>query len=294
MAVAAEQKVWLNYTQKDLNDQYNQRFLVPNADEYIQRAMEESARVRAKLECRLDVRYGPSADERLDIFPAARKGAPIVVYIHGGAWTRNSKEHSSYFAETFVGAGLNFVATEFGLCPKVSLDELVRHNRGAIQWVHRNAREIGGDPDRLYVAGHSSGGHVTGMMIVTDWAKDWDLPADVIKGALAGSGMYDLEPVRLSSRNDYLKLDVAAARRNSPILHIRDGGCPLVMCYGEKEQKEFRRQSIEFAAAWRARGLACMEFDLPGLNHFDVGQQYNEPDAPFLKAFFELIGASAD
>lgn len=291
MDVAAEKKVWLNYTQEELNNQYNQRYLVPNADEYQKRNLENSARVRAKLACRLDVSYGPSPDQRLDIFPVARKDAPVVVYIHGGAWARNSKEHSSFIAETFVGAGTSFVAVEFGLCPKVTLDELIRHNRAAIQWVYRHAGEFGANPDRLYVAGHSSGGHVTGMMVVTDWERDWGLPDDVIKAALAGSGMYDLEPVQLSSRNEYLKLDVAAARRNSPMLHIPDNGCPLVVCYGGGEQKEFRRQSIEFAAAWRARGLVCKEFDLPGLNHFDVGQEYGNPQAPFMKAFLELVGS---
>jgi arylformamidase len=289
--VAAEKKVWLNYTQAELNNQYNQRYLVPNADEYAARNVADSAKTRAKLECRLDVSYGPHPDQRLDIFPAAKKGAPVVVFIHGGAWTRSSKESNSYVAETFVPAGIHFVAVEFGLCPKVTLDELVRHNRAAIQWVYRNAREFGADPEKLYVAGHSSGGHVTGMMVVTDWARDWGLPANVIKSALAGSGMYDLEPVRLSSRNEYLKLDVEAARRNSSIIRIPANGCPLVVCYGEGEQKEFRRQSIEFAAAWRAKGLVCKEFDLPKLNHFEVGQEYANPKAPFMKAFLEMVGA---
>lgn len=283
-------KVWLSYTQADLNNQYNQRFLVPNADEYHQRNFEDSAKTRARLACRLDVSYGPSPDQRLDIFPVAKKGAPVVVHIHGGAWTRSSKDHVSFMAETFVPANINFVAVEFGLCPKVTLDELVRHNRAAIQWVYRNARDFGADPDRLYVSGQSSGGHIAGMMVVTDWARDWGLPANVIKAALAGSGMYDLEPVRLSSRNEYLKLDVAAARRNSSILQIPANGCPLVVCYGEREQKEFRRQSIEFAAAWRAKGLVCKEFDLPGLNHFDVGEAYGDSKALFIKAFLEMIG----
>ena len=290
MAQSEKIKVWLDYDQDELNDQYNQRVLVPNADEYVQQNLQASARVRERLTCRLDLAYGPSEAEKLDFFPASSPGAPVVVYIHGGAWTRTSKSHVSYQAESFVGAGANYMAVDFGLVPAVTLDELVRQNRTAIQWVYRNAATLGVDPHRLYVAGHSSGAHVTGMMITTNWEGDWGLPADVIKGALACSGMYDLEPVRLSARNDYLELNMAAARRNSPILHLPDHGCPLIVGYGEQEQQEFRRQSIAFAKAWRAHGLSGQEFDLPGLNHFDMGQQYNHPDGPILKAMFAMMG----
>lgn len=289
MRTSIKAKVWLDYDQTELNDQYNQRFLVPHADEYVQRNLEESARVRSELVCHLDISYGSSQAETLDVFPASTAGAPIVVYSHGGAWTRTSKNHVSYPAESFVSAGAAYVAVDFGLVPSVSLDEQVRQNRSAIQWVYHNASTYGADPKRLYVAGHSSGAHITGMLITTDWARDWEMPSDVIKGALACSGMYDLEPVRRSSRNDYLSLDIAAARRNSPILHIPTWACPIIIGYGEGDQKEFRRQSIEFAAAWRQQGGPCHEYDLPGLNHFDVGQQYNQPQSPILKAMFDLM-----
>lgn len=291
MALSTDKiRIWLDYDQNELNDQYNQRVLVPHADDYIQRNLEESARARAQLTCQLDIPYGPSHTEILDIFPALTQRAPIAVSIHGGAWTRMSKNHVSYPAEAFVSAGCTYVAVDFGLVPAVTLDELVRQNRAAIAWVYHNASTFGADPNRLYVAGHSSGAHVTGMMMTTDWKRDYGLPSDVIKGALACSGMYDLHPVRLSSRNDYLTLDAAAARRSSPIHHIPAYGCPLVIGYGENEQQEFRRQSVEFARVWRAHGFICREFDLPGLNHFDVGQQYNQPHSPILKAMFEMMG----
>ncbi len=293
MTTPTKPKVWLDYDQDALNDQYNQRVLVPHADEYAQRNLEESARVRAQLPGELDVSYGPSEAEKLDLFPSPIPGGPIVVYIHGGAWTRSSKNHVSYPAASFVGAGAAYVAVGFGLVPSVTLDEQVRQNRAAIEWVYHHAANYGADPNRLYAAGHSSGAHVTGMMITTDWARDWGLPPDVIKGALACSGMYDLEPVRLSSRNDYLKLDIEAARRNSPILKIQEisaVGCPVIIGYGEGDQIEFRRQSMAFAAAWRAAGLMCDEVDLPGLNHFEVGQQYNQPQSSILKLMFEMMG----
>ncbi len=236
--------------------------------------------MRAKLDCRLDIAYGPSEDQILDVFPAAEADSPVVVCIHGGAWTRMHKDANSYPAESFVAAGAAFVSVHFGLVPKVTLDQQVAHNRAAVAWVVRNCRDFGADPDRLHVAGHSSGGHIVGMLLCQD------LP---IKGALACSGMYDLEPVRRSWRNEYLQLDDDAVERLSPIRHLPDQGCPLIIGYGGGEHAEFRRQSREFAAAWRARGFECQEFDLPGLNHFDVGQQFNNPDSPILEAMFAMM-----
>jgi arylformamidase len=283
-------KIWLDYDQDALDNQYNQRVLVPHANSYMERNLADSAAARAALECRLDIPYGPSEDERLDIFPAAAENAPVVVYFHGGAWTRWHKDHNSYQARSFVAAGITFVSVNFALLPQVDLDELVRQCRAATAWVYRKVRDFGADPDRLFVAGHSSGAHVVGLLAVTDWRGDWGLPADFIRGAAAASGMYDLEPVRLSSRNEYVRLDLEMTARNSAQRQIRDAMPPMIIAYGELEQKEFRRHSIEFAAALRQRGPGCQEFDLPGLNHFDVAQQFDIPDGKLLKAFFEMIG----
>lgn len=285
-----EPKIWLDYDQDALNDQYNQRILVPNANDYMARNGVDSERVRGEFACRLDVAYGPSEDERVDIFPAPQEGTPVVVYYHGGAWTRWHKDHNSFQAAPFVNRGVTFVSVNFSLLPGVDMDELVRQCRAAMVWVHENAREFGADPDRLYVAGHSSGAHVVGLLAVTDWARDWGLPADAIKGAFAASGMYDLEPVRLSSRNEYVKLDLEMTARHSAMRQIPDTMPPMVIAYGEMEQREFRRHSIEFAAELRARGHACVEIDLPGLNHFDVAQQFDNPDGKLLKAVFEIMG----
>ncbi len=289
MAEPETTKVWLDYTQEELDYNYNQRALVTNWEEYFRYNITESERVRAKLDGRLDIPYGPAEDQILDVFPAAEADSPLVVYIHGGAWTRMHKDANSYPAESFVAAGAAFVSVDFGLVPKVTLDDQVGHNRAAVEWAWRNSPDFGADPDRLYVAGHSSGGHNVGMMIATDWQRDHGLPRDLIKGALACSGIYDLEAPRRSHRNEYLRLDDAAVARLSPIRHLPDDGCPLIIGYGAGEHEEFRRQSKEFAAAWRARGYACQEFDLPGLNHFDVGQQFNSPDSPILKAMFAMI-----
>jgi arylformamidase len=248
-----------------------------------------SAEVRARLDCRLDVPYGPSEDERLDIFPAAAADAPVVVYYHGGAWTRWHKDNNSFQAPAFVEAGATFVPVNFALVPRVTLDELVRQCRAAVVWVYNNSVSFGADPNKLYVAGHSSGAHVVGLLAVTDWTQ-WGLPAGVIKGAFAASGMYELEPVRLSSRNRYLNLDEAMTARNSAMRQIPERVPPMVIAYGEREQIEFRRQSKDWAAVLRERGHRVTELDLPGLHHFEVAEQYANPDGALLKAVFQEIG----
>ena len=282
-------KIFLDYDQETLDAQYNQRSLVPDADDYIAVDVAESARVRQKLDCRIDVAYGPGEDETLDLFPAAAPGSPVVVYMHGGAWTRSDKANESFMAEAFVAAGAAFVAVNFGLCPKVTLDEMIRQARAAVAWSCENAQDFNADPGRLYIAGHSSGGHVGGMMAVTDWTAH-NLPRTLVKGALLCSGMYDLAPVRLSARNDYLHLDEAAEARNSAMRHIPADGCPLIVGYGGGEQTEFRRQSRAFAAAWRDAGLEVEEFDMPGVNHFQLRRHFNDPNSPILTAMLALMG----
>ncbi len=253
---------------------------------------ELSATVRETYECMLDVAYGPSEDERVDIFPAAQKGAPVVVYYHGGAWTRWHKDNNSYQAPAFVDAGVTFVSVNFSPVPQVDLDELIRQCRSAVQWVYRHAPEFGADPDKLYVAGHSSGGHEVGLLAVTDWARDWGLPADVIKGAFAASGMYDIEPVRLSSRNEYLHLDEGMTARNSAQRQIPHVMPPMVIAYGGDEQIEFRRHSREFAAELRRRNHQVTELDMPGLHHFRMAEQFADADSTLMKAVFGVIGVS--
>lgn len=285
--------VWLDYDQAALDRQYDQRTLVPDSARITDRYDVESERVRAEIDGKLDVPYGPSAEEVLDVFPAAPpggpEGAPVLVFVHGGAWARQHKDNYSFVAEHLTRAGVAVVVTNFALVPAVTLDELVRQNRAATAWAWRNARGFGADPDRLFVAGHSSGGHVAAMLVSTDWAE-FGLPADAVKGGVALSGMYDLEPVRLSARNSYLKLDAAAARRNSPIHHIPPRPVPMIVGHGDGELAEFQRHSRAYAAAWAARGYPCTPFEFAGLNHFEVCFEYARPDSALFAAMRTMMG----
>ena len=282
-------KIWLDYDQEALDRQYDQRVLVPEANDYIARNRRDSAEVRARLNCRLDVAYGPSPDETLDIFPAG-DNTPVVIYVHGGAWTRWSKDENSYQAPVFVNAGVAFVSVNFALAPQVSLDELVDQNRTTVKWIYDHARDFGADPNQIYIWRHSSGAHVVGLLAVSNWAADLSLPTDVIKGAIAVSGMYDLEPVRLSSRNTYLHLDDAAVERNSTLRNLPDKMPPMIIAYGGQEQIEFQRQSREFAKTLQARGDDCQLFFYNNNNHFEMAQEFANPTSPLTTAAIQMMG----
>ena len=285
----AERIVYGGMSQAELDAQYNQHSLVPNSAAYKQRKIAESARVRDKLGGLRDIAYGPSKHELLDVFTCDRPGAPTLVFIHGGAWKAGHKDEVSFFAEHFVAAGAHCIAVNFALVPEVRLAEQVRQAAAAIAWAWRNAAGYGGDPEKLYVTGHSSGGHVTGMMMVTRWQAEFSVPDTVLKGAAPFSGMFDLEPVQLSWRNSYLGLTREEALDLSPIRRIRDCPMKLVIGYGEGELAEFQRQSRDFAAAWRARDYPCTEIVLPGLNHFAVQQLYGQPDSPIVRAILAMM-----
>ena len=284
--------VWGNYTKDELDRQYDQSTLVPNTPELMAVNAEDSARIRTEIECIQGISYGPTVIERLDIFPVAEKGAPVVIYHHGGAWTRSDKDQCSYIAPSFVAEGINVLVLDFALAPKVSLDEIVRQNRAAIAWAWHNADEYGWDRNQIHSLGHSSGGHICGMMLVTDWEGDYGLPSDVIKTAAACSGMYELEPVRLSHRNTYLDLTEQSAGRNSSIRQIPTNDIPLTVAWGTGELDEFQRQNREFAEAWAAAGHTVESFTLDGMNHFEVGREIVNPDYPVFPNILKNIRAT--
>jgi arylformamidase len=235
--------IYRNFDQAALDREYSPSSRVGNIMSYIRRYAELSAAAQSQLYVRRGLAYGPSRGETLDFFPATRVGAPLHVFIHGGYWQDLGKDESSFAAPAFVAAGAAFVALDYALAPDVSMDEIVRQNRAAIAWLYRHALRLGFDASRIHVSGHSAGGHLVGMLLATDWAREFGVPADVVRGATAISGIFDLEPIRLTYVNAPLGMDAAAAARNSPLHRPPLSRCPLILCYGENETDEFKRQT---------------------------------------------------
>src|SRR5580700_1035123 len=229
-----------------LDAAYNNTAAVPERDAIVAGWAARSARVRREHPGHLDLSYGDSARERLDLFLAADPKAPTLAFIHGGYWQMNDKESYAFFAEGLLPLGINLVVVEYTLAPAARLDWIVAEVRRAVQWLAEHLGDYGADPARLYISGHSAGGHLTASTIT--------LP--VVRGGLAISGIYDLEPIRLNYLNEKLGLDRAEAERNSPLLHFPLMAGELVVAYGTKELPELSRQSIEYAQAWVERGLS--------------------------------------
>jgi arylformamidase len=273
-------KLFLDYDKAGLDAQYNLRAAVKDAVEHLGECARRSGVFRAKTNVQVDVPYGPQHGERANIYAAPKAGAPVLVFIHGGYWQRLDKNDFDYVAAPFVEAGAAVVNVNYTLAPRATMDEIVRQVRGAIAWTWREAKIFNGDPARIHVTGHSAGGHLTAMAALTEWEGFAPgLPANVVKSALAISGLYELEPVRHTYLNDALKLDAAAARRNSPALFVRKGAAPLALAVGAGETQEFLRQQRDFAKALAKAGAAPEAHEIAGRHHFDVIHDLAEPGA---------------
>ncbi|MFQ5521753.1 MAG: alpha/beta hydrolase [Candidatus Methylomirabilia bacterium] len=281
--------VFLGYDQKGLDREYDNRGKVAGSADYLASYAKESEAVRAECDCRLDVRYGSSPSETLDVFPSSGSSpAPIQVFIHGGYWRALDKADFSYVARAFQRAGAAVVVINYALIPAVDMDELVRQCRAAIAWVYENAGSFGGDPGRLFISGHSAGGHLVAMLMSTDWPAL--LPPDLIKGGCGISGLYDLEPIRLCFLNEELKLTPAEARSNSPVHLVPERSGPLLLAVGALEGPEYHRQTDDLAAAWRSRGLVCEVMDMPDLHHYSIVAQLIDPASELTRAILRQMG----
>lgn len=285
--------VFLDYTQAELDAAYDQAAYMPHIQQLRDRWHGNSARTRARIGPPLRRRYGPSAVEELDIFQTrAPAPAPVFVFIHGGAWRSGSASQYSAPAEMFVRAGAHYVAPDFTTVQDVggSLFPMVEQVRRAIVWVYRNAASFGGDPDRLYIGGHSSGAHLAAVMLTTDWENDHGLQADIIKGGLCGSGMYDLYPVSLSHRSSYVTFTDEMVEKLSPLRHIARVCAPVIIAYGTDETPEFQRQARDFAAALRDAGKQVELLVGEHYSHLDLPETLCNPYGLLGAAVLDLMG----
>jgi arylformamidase len=271
--------VWLDMDQAALDDAYDQSKYAPNQQQVLQRRVHISEGVRARLGAPQRHAYGPTPIEALDVYPTKRPNAPINVFLHGGAWRAGRAKDSAYPAELFVHAGAHYVVPDFVnvLEADGSLIPMAEQARRAVAWVYQNAHTFGGDPSRIYVSGHSSGAHLAGVVLVTDWRKDFGLSADVVKGGLCISGMFDLKPVRLSARNQYVKFTDEMEQMLSAQRHLEKLNAPVIVAHGTFETPEFQRQSRDFAAAVRAAGKPVELLVGEGYNHFELVETLANP-----------------
>jgi arylformamidase len=264
--------------QIELDAAYDQSFYAP-VRQALARFISDSELTRQRLGPPRREAYGPTEIEKLDIYRTKRTNAPIFLFIHGGAWLGGPAKNRAFLAEMFVNAGAHFVSPDFVRVDAANGDlrVMAEQVRRAITWTYKNATIFGGDPNRLYIGGHSSGGHLSAVSLVTDWKKDFGLPEDIVKGGLCMSGMYDMKAVRLSKRNTYVKFTDDIEQAMSPQRYIALLRAPVIVTYGGNETPEFQRQARDFAAAVESAGKAVELIEAANYNHVEMEESLGNP-----------------
>ena len=283
--------IWLDMDQAALDAAYDQSFFAPNMQQVISRYAAASEEMRRRIGNPRRVQYGPSEVEQLDIYRTHHAHAPIFLFIHGGAWRGGAARDFGFPAEMMLNAGVHYVAIDFANITEAGGDlrVMAEQVRRAVVWASRNAESFGGNPNRIYVGGHSSGGHLCGVVLTTDWRRDYGVPRDVIKGGLCMSGMYDLKPVRLSARSSYVTFTDEIEQALSAQRHLGLLRAPVIVTYGTNETPEFQRQSRDFAAAATQAGKRVQLVAAPHFNHFEMCESLGNPYGPNGRAALRLV-----
>lgn len=276
-----------------LERQYNNRANVPDHPTVMARWDESSRLARSKMTCELDLPYGTSTAETLDVFPAARPDSPVLVFIHGGWWRSLDKRDFSFVAPAFVQAGAAVVVPNYGLCPSVSVSTIALQMVRALVWTFRNIARYGGDPQRIVVAGHSAGGHLAAMMVSCDWpSQGTDLPADMVKAGLSISGLFDLAPIaQIGFLKDDLRLTDEEVERLSPV-RFPAPASPLIAAVGADETPEFHRHNQLLREAWGPVAVPTIE-EVPATNHFTVVHALVDPEQRLHRLALERLGLAS-
>jgi arylformamidase len=276
-----------------LDDEYQPRRRVPDCDRLFERWARDSAIAREREARRLDIAYGDAPGETLDVFPTMRRRAPVLVFIHGGYWRAFDKRDFSWIAPAFTREGAMVVVPNYALVPSVDMDTLVMQVARSVAWTWRHAALYGGDPRRIVVAGHSAGGHLTAMIASCRWSHlAADLPAGVVSGGLAISGLFDLEPLaRAPFLRDDLRLDAAGVRRLSPV-NFAPPAVPVYATVGGAESDEFHRQNRALRAAWGEAAVPVCEA-IPERHHFDILDDLVDPHGRLHGLAMRLLGLAA-
>lgn len=276
-----------------LDVQYNNRARIADSADIFQRWQRASALSRERSSCRLGLAYGDGPDERLDLFTTTSAAAPVLVFLHGGYWRSLDKADHSFVAPSFVEDGALVVVPNYSLCPATSMDRILLQTAQALAWTYRNAALHGGDPQRIVVIGHSAGGQLAAMLLCCRWPLlGSDLPADLVKGAMAISGLHDLEPVR---RSPYLQRDLhltpALVRKLSPA-YLPAPSAPLYAVVGGLESEEFLRQNRLIRKAWGAKTVPVCE-PIADCNHLTILRDLADPLGRCHLLVNELLGLEA-
>ncbi|KQX18625.1 MULTISPECIES: alpha/beta hydrolase [unclassified Sphingomonas] len=284
-AAAGAPKIWLNFDQAALDAAYDQTVYAPNYAQVIERMISNSASTVERIGYPQTIGYGPSTIEKLHYYPARTAGAPLHIHVHGGAWRQRKAEGMFFMAETFINAGIGFAILDFTSVEETGgdLTPMLDQVCGGLAWLARNARTLGGDPERLYLSGFSSGAHLASAAMVADWSQ-FGFARMPYRGAVLASGMYDLRPVRLSARSRYVAFTDEIEERMSVQRHVERYDVPTIIAYGTYETPEFQRQAVDFAKILQEKCADGKLLICKGYNHYEMLEMFGNPYSPIGQA----------
>jgi len=264
--------------------EYNVRSLRSDYGDVVAGWNQRSSYLHRTLDCRLDVAYGEGERERMDIFTGNGPGAPTLIYLHGGYWQRGDKSIYGFVAKPFIDSGINVVIPNYDLCPAGTIPGITDQIQRLIIWLWRNADSLGMSKNHINISGHSAGGHLTAMMLATDWpVLGDDLPPDIIKSAIPVSGIYELEPLRKTTINDAVGIDEWTASDYSPLYLTPASDAPILVSVGGAETSLFHQQTENLIDEWGQYSAGITRHTEPGVDHFDVVNRLADPESAFFK-----------
>ncbi len=289
--MAQDKKVFMGWTYDQLNDQLDQGPYLPSASElnqFVKDFSANSAKVRAQYPPKTFA-YGSSVNEKLDVFaPTNAKDLPVMIFIHGGEWRVGSKDAYSSLALPFIQSNAICVVLGFDNIPPNTMSGMVGQVRRAIAWVYKNAKQIGADPNNMYISGHSSGGHLTSMMLVTEWQKQ-GLPANLFNGGVVLSGWTNLYPDSISIRQKYLKLTPNDIKEFSPVDYAQNVSCPVIVAYGALESPYMQMQSEIWAKKLRSHSRLAGSYRVANHNHYQMPSLFTNTNNQIIKATLAMM-----
>lgn len=286
--------IYKTFDQTELNRQYNNREAVKDFPKYVQRWNEQSLHFRNEAIGHLDLSYGEHEREKLDIFIPKKLSplARVVVFFHGGYWQAMDKSAFSFIAKPFTEQGFITVLPNYPLAPNVSMHELIESCRKSIAWLFHNIEQYGGNPRRLHISGHSAGGHITAMMLSSDWSQYSHDIKESIYSACSLSGLFELEPIRLTYLNNKLNLQSEDVKKLSPMYLNPGKSVPFLAAVGEEESEEYHDQSKELATQWHELGADTEYLSVTGTNHFSILDAFCDQKSALRQALIEMVNAS--